>query len=475
MIYFMLLEEEFRRLGIRVEYVNGGYDDTDEGQLQKQIRAAIAEYERKKIIERSKRGKRGKARSGFVNVGARPPYGYRVKTEPHKQWLIIDDEEAVIVTMVFQWYTGNGSDGHPLAINAIKKRLTEMGIPTGGDKSEHVAKKQKHGIWTAGMVRHILTSETYIGTWHYGKTQIVKDTALPRRKPGKKQSMGTKQVPRPREEWIAVPVPAIIDRAIFEVAQQRLAKNPRFAAGRPAIHPYMLSRRLRCANCGYTMRGKTAGEHQYYVCNGQYKRLTECELPTFRGGQTDETVWKWLKDLLLHPEAIAIGIRAQQDTKAKATRPLQTRLHMIQDMLDDTDRQLSMLLDLYLERNVPKEMYLERKTQLDKRKEGLAQEKDDVEARLKVSTLSDEQVAEIEQFCADIREGLEGATFEDKLRYMELLDVHGTLSVENNERVIDLTCHLGKQRLALIPILPSSNTGATETTRSAYPSAARFR
>ncbi len=42
---------------IKVEYVNGGYDDSDEGQLQKQIRAAIAEYERKKIIERSKLGK----------------------------------------------------------------------------------------------------------------------------------------------------------------------------------------------------------------------------------------------------------------------------------------------------------------------------------------------------------------------------------------------------------------------------------
>ena len=60
--------------------MNGGYDDTDEGQLQKQIRAAIAEYERKKIIERSKRGKRGKAKSGYVNVGSRPSYGYKVKT-----------------------------------------------------------------------------------------------------------------------------------------------------------------------------------------------------------------------------------------------------------------------------------------------------------------------------------------------------------------------------------------------------------
>jgi site-specific DNA recombinase len=151
MIYFMLLEEEFRRYGIKVEYVNGGYDDTDEGQLQKQIRAAIAECERKKIIERSKRGKRGKARSGYVNVGSRPPYGLKVKTEPHKQWLVVDDEEAVIVVLVFQWYTVGDGNGKPLAINAIARRLTQMGVPTRGDKVPHVRKKQKRGVWTDGM------------------------------------------------------------------------------------------------------------------------------------------------------------------------------------------------------------------------------------------------------------------------------------------------------------------------------------
>jgi len=75
-VYQMLIEEEFKREGVSIEYVLGGYDDSDEGQLQKQIRASIAEYEKAKILERSKRGKRGKAKSGFVIVGARPPYGY---------------------------------------------------------------------------------------------------------------------------------------------------------------------------------------------------------------------------------------------------------------------------------------------------------------------------------------------------------------------------------------------------------------
>src|SRR5579864_7643221 len=45
-----------------------------------------------------------------------------------------------------------------------------------------------------------------------------------------------------------------------------------------------------------------------------------------------------------------------------------------------------------------------------------------------ISALSDEQVAEIEAFCAEVHEGLEYATFEDKQRYLELLDMRGTVA-----------------------------------------------
>jgi site-specific DNA recombinase len=111
LIYFMLLEEEFRRYGVKIEYINDQYGDTEEGQVNKQIHAMLAEYERKKLAERSKRGLRGKAKSGYVNVGSRPPYGYLVRTESHKQWLVIDDEEAGIVALVF--------NGTPSGITAI--------------------------------------------------------------------------------------------------------------------------------------------------------------------------------------------------------------------------------------------------------------------------------------------------------------------------------------------------------------------
>jgi site-specific DNA recombinase len=174
-VYQMLIEEEFQRLGVTVQYVLGQYEDNDEGRLQKQIRASIAEYEKAKILERSKRGKRGKAKSGFVIVGARPPYGYKVVSEPHKAWLEIDGEEAPIVQMIYDWYINGDANGTPMSANAIAVKLTELGIPTRGDKEGHYAKKFGTGVWQRGMVIHVLTNETYTGTWYFGKTHMVDD------------------------------------------------------------------------------------------------------------------------------------------------------------------------------------------------------------------------------------------------------------------------------------------------------------
>src|SRR5512143_864673 len=214
--YQVLIEEEFKRAGTVIEFVMAQYDDTDEGRLQKQIRSDIAEYEKAKIMERSKRGKRGKAQGGFVLVGCRPPYGYLVKSEPHKAWLEVDEEEAAIVKLIYRWYLDGDEDGVPMSANLIARRLTKMGVPTRGDAQTHVAKKHGKGVWQRATVIHVLTNETYTGTWYFGKTKIIEDGQHRAVKP--KCGLG-KQVARARDEWIPVDVPAIISRSDFARVQ----------------------------------------------------------------------------------------------------------------------------------------------------------------------------------------------------------------------------------------------------------------
>ena len=79
----ILLEQEFAKHGITIRYVLGEYKDNPEGRLNKHIKAVIAEYEREKILERTIRGRMGRARAGQVNVGYRRPYGYVYRGEKH--------------------------------------------------------------------------------------------------------------------------------------------------------------------------------------------------------------------------------------------------------------------------------------------------------------------------------------------------------------------------------------------------------
>jgi site-specific DNA recombinase len=483
-IYQMLIEEELRRAGAVVEYVTGQYADNDEGRLQKQIRGAIAEYEKAKIIERSKRGKRGKAQSGFVVAGARPPYGYRVRTEPHKAWLEVDEEEAVIVRMVYQWYLRGDGQSEPMSINAIATRLTAMHIPTRGDNAPHVAKKRGRGVWSSGIVQRILSNETYTGAWHFGKTRMMSEEELraagdtaraarlrarpqtSKRKNVSKVSLSKDQAPRPREEWIPVAVPAIVSREEFELAGERRQINAA-TSRRNRKRDYLLSGRLRCGKCGYSYVGRTRREtNLYYYCKGrEQKPVSLCDMPNIRGDWVEAIVWHWLKDVMQHPDQLAKGLRAEKTEAEQKLAALRARLSLITDKLAEAEAGQEELLGMYVARKFKPALLDRQKAELDKTIADLTQEKRQLLEIIEAAALTEEQIAAIETEVADIRDGLDHATRDDMRRYFDLLRVRGTIAVENDERIIYASCRFGKQRLSLAPTSPSSNTGAIAITR----------
>src|SRR5260370_21652642 len=72
--YQVLLVDEFRRAGVEVIFLNRALGQSPEDDLLLQVQGMIAEYERAKIIERHRRGKRHAARAGAVNVLSGAPY-----------------------------------------------------------------------------------------------------------------------------------------------------------------------------------------------------------------------------------------------------------------------------------------------------------------------------------------------------------------------------------------------------------------
>ena len=72
----MLLVDEFRRAGVEVMFLNRALGQSPEDDLLLQVQGMSAEYERAKILERHRRGKRHAAHVGAVNVRSGAPYGY---------------------------------------------------------------------------------------------------------------------------------------------------------------------------------------------------------------------------------------------------------------------------------------------------------------------------------------------------------------------------------------------------------------
>lgn len=126
--YQVLLVDECRRAGVEVVFLNRALGQSPEDDLLLQVQGMIAEYERAKIIERHRRGKRHAARAGAVNVLSGAPYGYRYVSKyeggGQARYDIIPDE-ARLVRQVFDWV---GRDR--LTIGEVCRRLTRAGEVT---------------------------------------------------------------------------------------------------------------------------------------------------------------------------------------------------------------------------------------------------------------------------------------------------------------------------------------------------------
>ena len=154
--YQVLLIKELARHGVETVFIKAPQAATAEDQLLVQFQGMIAEYERAQILERSRRGKRHRARQGQVNVLSGAPYGYRYvrKCDDAAARYEIIDAEAAIVRMVYQSYVGAG-----MSIGAITRQLNESGVPT----PKQISRWERSTVWA------MLRNPAYRGQRALGK------------------------------------------------------------------------------------------------------------------------------------------------------------------------------------------------------------------------------------------------------------------------------------------------------------------
>jgi site-specific DNA recombinase len=316
--YQALLIEEFARAGTRVEFVRGPRGDTPEDQLMVQFQGMFAEYEKAQLMERYRRGKTYRARSGSINVLGAAPFGYRYlrKTPECGATYEIVESEAALVVELFRRYTDDGA-----SIADLTRWLTSSSTPTRTGKTR----------WDRSVVWGMLRNPVYQGQAAFGKTRTVHESpGLNRRArlEGRTTPRAVKYEDRPREEWITIPVPALVSPATFERAAQRLADNKRFASRNSKV-PSLLQGLPACVNCGYgyyrTSTTTTSGKKIYYYrCLGsddyRYEGGRVCTNKPVRADYLDTLVWDHIIGMIADPHLIRSEIDKRLD-RARTSDP----------------------------------------------------------------------------------------------------------------------------------------------------------
>jgi len=402
--YQVLILEELKKKDIEVEFLNHKTDDTPEGNLLLQIQGAVAEFEKVKMMERLRRGKMYQAKSGRI-IGNVAPYGYSYKKgQPReKRKYKINLIEAETVKKVFELYIRHQS------INAVSREITKIGTyQTRSNKT----------LWRASIIHSMLRNETYIGTTYYNRRKSIEIDN------GNKYTRRIKSGIefRPKDEWIAISTPSIIDKKTFNLVQRILKKNKRPYFGGKSR--YMLSGLVKCI-CGLSYNGSYYKDYdrRYYVCTNSKKIFPNPRMCFAKGIKSEileEIVWSSIYKAITRPRLMM----AYAGFEAKKRDNGQRLLKEINDLdkrIQKENKKKDRLIEIYQEGDIDKKEYKIKIKDINNVKDNLIKEKTERQEILNQANNIPINKKIIENFCELAKKKIENLSFEQKGRLLGIL------------------------------------------------------
>ena len=295
------------------------------------------EYERAKILERGRRGRRHAAQTGAVSAlcGALPLDIATSAAMRAGDWHVEPcGDEARIVRSIFRV----GGSYQPA-----------RSLPPPSGRRGCVTRTGKVR-WDPTTICGMLRNPVYRGTAMFGRTRSM--PAKPRlrpigRRPQPPRRASGSRSATPRDEWIEIPVPALIDEALFEAAQGQLEENrkrKREGRRRPG---WLLQGLVVCRRCGYAFYGKMArglmsgqrpADYGYYRCTGtdahRFGGQATCDNRSVRSDKLEQAVWAEVQAVLKDPARLA-------DEYQRRTAEAQNRGGAARDDLNTLDGQIA--------------------------------------------------------------------------------------------------------------------------------------
>lgn len=409
-IYSGLIQEELGKSHINVIFLNRpDSKDTPEDNLLNGVQGLIAEYEKAKILERTRRGRIHKAKSGIL-VGGRAPYGYRYisgnKTTNTVGRYEIIPNEARTVRLIFDLLVNKH-----LKIRAIARELTNRGITPRQGKQ-----------WRTSSLHKIIRNETYIGNVYYNKNILVESATF---KNGNKyrRTKKTSHRLRPKDQWIPISLPdslKIIDKKTFEVAQMQLKKNSEIY-DTTTKHKYLLKGLVKCGECDSPFRAEPCHDKLFYRCGNRHRTFPlpkECRASSVRAEKLESVVWDKFCEVIRNPKLIEEQINRLKEKQEKGRSNIGRDIEAIDKELKGMEGEENRLLDAYREHIITIDQLKdqmakvqEKKKLLDQEKQGLLSKQESSISKLSVKKTINDYCKQVERRLDSLKDDFDGKSY----------------------------------------------------------------
>ena len=410
--YQVVLVDEFHQCGVELIFLNRKIGESAEDDLLLQVQRMVAEYERAKILERSRRGKLHAANQGSVNVLSCAPYGYRYVSKQEGAGVARYDvflEEARIVRQVFTWV---GQER--LSLGEVCRRLIGQEIRTRTGKSR----------WDRSTIYGILKNPAYKGTAFFGKRRVGARLPRLRSRRGQPEHGGRSySLYNCAEQGISIEVPAIVSEELFASVAEQLVENRERA--RCSVHGarYLLQGLTVCAGCGFAYCGETVIHKKgkkvqwqcaYYRCAGGRRVKGDvgtrvCRNRNVRTNQLESAVWEDVCTLLRAPERVATEYNRRLTDPSEATS---TGREALTKQIERVRKSIARLIDAYSDGLLNKSEFEPRIRTAKERLAKLEQEEKEVTCQEQQEQDLRLVIGRLEEFAERVRSGLELADWQ---------------------------------------------------------------
>jgi site-specific DNA recombinase len=468
------LLDELMRYGVQLHVVawNSYVRDTPEDRVRFNFEMTFSDFERRKIIERTQRGKREKVISGRILGVGTALYGYqKAGTKDDIQYMPIQ-EQVEVVRQIFDWYVNDR-----FSVSEIQRKLSEMGVTSPGvihdmakekiaqRKQRAFEHKTKRDGWGPHTLYRILRNEAYCGTYWQNKTmQVLREQEEIEAMLGRGEKPSEfKEIKLPREQWEPVTIPAIIDRSLWQSAQGLLDEGRKLSHSNK-IHDYLMARRIKC-QCGKSRSGvaqrRPSGKiDPYYYCTSRQCAEGKCDYMVERADDVDFTTWEFVKELLLNPERLFAEYEEQRKLQQAENARVYDDITHLDAKIEQTQQRLRRTLDHLDEAEAKKDNdeiqhYQARRDEVKRLLNDLREERDTLARKVAQQGISEDTIQNLATMRDEYGDTLNDPDlpFDFKRGIIDDLQLTVTTCIEDGEKFLDFHWAGKIRRRALKTIL----------------------